>query len=197
MAERRGNLSAVYAATAPLRRAEFYTGALTASAYRAFLDEELRDLSRMAATGFDPEIFRLIMTANLHLLDLAVATRDTALAESQLAALENDPWLREFGLTDARSTEDMIIKVRARTALVRRAWPLAIRSTTKTFSPPTWPASSAAAKKSPETSTTTPERLSAPTARPMPDRHSTWHGISPTKPAPGSGNPRFANSANS
>ncbi|REE96512.1 hypothetical protein [Thermomonospora umbrina] len=119
VAERRGDRTGVHMTLAVLRRAEFHLGMLAPTEYRAFLDDAL---GHFAGLPPGPLPDRWTMTLNSHLLELALATDDAALAEARLAILEDSTWLREFARTDARAQDDLITTLRARTALARHDW---------------------------------------------------------------------------
>ncbi|WP_367318372.1 hypothetical protein [Streptomyces sp. HUAS ZL42] len=121
--ERRGNTKGRYITTSALRRLEYHLGELSHGAYRAFLDEAEAYFSGL---GPDAQGERWIMTLTFHRLELAVATDDLALAETQLAALEDNTWLRDYTRTDNRAKNDLITIARARTELARRNWTQAI-----------------------------------------------------------------------
>jgi tetratricopeptide (TPR) repeat protein len=121
--ERRGNTKGLYITTSALRRLEFHLGELTPDAYRAFLDEAEAFFSGL---GPDAQGERWIMTLTFHRLELALATDDPALADAQLAALEDNTWLRNYGRTDDRAKDDLITIARARTELARKNWTEAI-----------------------------------------------------------------------
>ncbi|WP_031483708.1 hypothetical protein [Streptomyces bicolor] len=121
--ERRGNAKGRYITTSALRRLEYHLGELTPDAYRAFLDEAEAYFSGL---GPDAQGERWIMTLTFHRLELAIATDDPALAGLQLAALEDNAWLRDHGRTDDRAKDDLITIARARTELARRNWTDAI-----------------------------------------------------------------------
>lgn len=121
--ERRGNTKGRYITTSALRRLEFHLGELTPDAYRTFLDEAEAYFSGL---GPDAQGERWIMTLTFHRLELAIATNDPALADTQLAALEDNAWLRNYSRTDDRAKDDLITIARARTELARRNWTEAI-----------------------------------------------------------------------
>ncbi|MGW2720334.1 hypothetical protein [Streptomyces sp. NPDC001492] len=121
--ERRGNTKGRYITTSALRRLEYHLGELTPDAYRAFLDEAEAYFSGL---GPDAQGERWIMTLTFHRLELAIATDDSALADAQLAALEDNAWLRDYSRTDDRTKNDLITIARARTELARRNWTQAI-----------------------------------------------------------------------
>ncbi|SFD75106.1 hypothetical protein [Streptomyces aidingensis] len=121
--ERRGNAKGRYITTSALRRLEFHIGELPPAAYQSFLNE-----AEAYFSGLEPDAQgeRWIMTLTFHRLELALATEDPALAGAQLAALERNTWLRNYGRTDNRAKDDMITIAQARTELTRRNWTEAI-----------------------------------------------------------------------
>ena len=121
--ERRGNTKGQYITMSALRRLEFHLGELTPDAYRAFLDEAEAYFSGL---GPDAPGERWIMTLTFHRLELAHTTDDPALADAQLAALEDNTWLRDYGRTDDRARDSLITIARARTELARQNWTEAI-----------------------------------------------------------------------
>lgn len=121
--ERRGNAKGVCITTSALRRLEFHLGELTLEAYRAFLDEAEAYFSGL---GPDAQGERWIMTLTFHRLELAIATHDSPLADDQLAALEENSWLRAYGRTDDRAHDDLITIARARAELAGQRWTEAI-----------------------------------------------------------------------
>ncbi|MFC4606227.1 hypothetical protein ACFO9E_00045 [Streptomyces maoxianensis] len=121
--ERRGNTKGLYITKSALRRLEFHLGELTPDAYRAFLDEAEAYFSGL---GPDAQGERWIMTLTFHRLELALATNDPAVADAQLAALEDNTWLRDYGRTDDRAKDDLITLARARTKLARQDWTEAV-----------------------------------------------------------------------
>ncbi len=96
------------------QRVGLLSGAVAPETFVATHEEALAFFTGDEADG--PHVARWVMSARLHLVDLALLTENAEPAAAGLRALEDDPWIRGNGRTD------IVTKYRARVATILGEW---------------------------------------------------------------------------
>lgn len=96
------------------QRVGLLSGAVSPAVFQTTHQEALAFLTSDQAHG--PHVARWVLSARLHLVDLALFTGNAELASDGLRVLEQDRWLQQA------SRVDIALKYRARVATVRGEW---------------------------------------------------------------------------
>ncbi|HZB30322.1 MAG TPA: hypothetical protein VE465_09165 [Streptosporangiaceae bacterium] len=110
VSEQAGNTAGAHISRLVWMRVRLLREAVTPQEYRAAHDAALAYFASDEASG--PHVARWQMNVHAHLLDFALLTEDTELAQAKLELIEEDPWIREVGRTD------LVAKYQARVATV-------------------------------------------------------------------------------